>query len=147
MSLDVEIDRYCFVCGPDNPSGLQAAFTGRSGKAVGSYHCRDEHRGYVGISHGGVLAALLDEAMVYAAVSLGKWVTTAELNIRYSRPAPVGATLSVAAEVTRHHRRLVECRAEIRDAHGVLLAAGTGKLMQGRALRDDERAGSPDGSE
>ena len=38
--------------------------------------------------------------------------------------------LEVRAEVTSHRRRLVECRAEIFDSEGTLLAAATGKLIQ-----------------
>lgn len=138
MALMTEIDQYCFVCGPENPEGLHATFDCEEGKATGRYLPRPEHQGYTGISHGGILAALLDESMVYAAVTLGKWVSTAELTVRYSKPAPTEKPLAIQAEVTRHQRRLVECRAEIRSEEGVLIASATGKLMQGRALREGE---------
>ena len=140
--MEIEVDPYCFVCGPDNPEGLHATFECRDGRATGRYLARPEHQGYTGISHGGILAALLDEAMVYAAASLGKWVTTAEMTVRYTRPAVTGQVLSISAEVTRHQRRLVECRAEIRTEDGALIAGGTGKLMQGRELRAEERRDS-----
>lgn len=138
--MNLEIDRYCFVCGPENPQGLRAAFECSDGRAAATYVVRPEHQGYTGISHGGILAALLDEAMVYAAVTLGRWVATAELTIRFGKPAPTGEALTVRAEVVRHDRRLVECRAEIRSAKGDILASATGKLLQGRALREGEGA-------
>jgi uncharacterized protein (TIGR00369 family) len=138
MAFQIEVDRYCFVCGPENPEGLHAAFECGEGKATGRYLPRAEHQGYAGISHGGVLAALLDEAMVYAAVTLGNWVTTGELTIRYSKAAPTGRPLTIRAEVTRHQRRLVECRAELLAEDGTLVASATGKLMQGRAVGDGE---------
>jgi len=136
--MELEIDGYCFVCGPDNPEGLRIRFAAAEGRAEASYAPRREHQGYAGISHGGIVAALLDEAMVYAATSLGHWVATAEMTIRYSRPAPTGETLTVAAEVVRRQKRLVECRAEIRGEDGSLLAAATGKLVQGRRVREGE---------
>lgn len=139
MSLSIEIDEYCFVCGPANQAGLQARFECAGGRSTGQYTPRAEHQGYTGISHGGVLAALLDESMVYAAVTLGRWVTTAELTIRYTRPAPTGSPLTLTGEVTRHMRRLVECKAEIRDEVGDLIASATGKLLQGREVQDHER--------
>jgi uncharacterized protein (TIGR00369 family) len=139
MSLSTEIDDHCFVCGPSNAAGLQARFECAEGRATGQYTPRAEHQGYTGISHGGVLAALLDETMVYASVTLGHWVTTAELTVRYNRPAQIGAPLLLSGEVTSHKRRLIECRAEIRDEAGELIAAATGKLLQGRALHDHER--------
>jgi uncharacterized protein (TIGR00369 family) len=138
MGFRIEVDEYCFVCGPANAAGLQARFECADGRARGTYLPRAEHQGYAGISHGGVLASLLDEAMVYASATLGRWVTTAELTVRYSRPAATGAPLTITAEVTRHARRLVECRAEIRDAGGALIAAATGKLLQGRELEPHE---------
>jgi uncharacterized protein (TIGR00369 family) len=136
--LNLEIDRYCFVCGPENPEGLKASFQCAEGRAEGRYTPRPEHQGYRGISHGGILAALLDEAMVYAAATLGHWVATGELTIRYLKPAPTTEPLTITAAVTRHQRRLVECEAEIRSHAGEVLATARGKLLQGRPLREEE---------
>lgn len=141
MALELEIDAFCFVCGPENPAGLQVRFESENGRAVGRYQSRAEHQGYTGISHGGILAALLDEAMVYAAATLGRWVATAELTVRYSRPAPTGVTLVVTGEVTGQRGRLVQCRAEIADEAGTVLATASGKLMRGRELREREAPG------
>ena len=135
----IEVDRYCFVCGPENPEGLKATFTCEGGQSSGRYFAREEHQGYTGVSHGGVLAALLDEAMVYAAVSLGKWVATAEMTVRYVQPAPTGGWLNLTASVVDHRRTLVQCSAEARTDEGELIASATGKLMQGRELTEAER--------
>ncbi|MFN3653309.1 MAG: PaaI family thioesterase [Armatimonadota bacterium] len=139
MSLPLEVDRFCFVCGPDNPDGLNARFQCEAGRATGTYAPRTHHQGYAGMAHGGILAALLDEAMVYAAITLGRWATTAELTVRYARPAGTDRPLVISAEVTRHARKLVECRAEIRDEEGALVASAQGKLLQGRELTERER--------
>jgi uncharacterized protein (TIGR00369 family) len=140
MSLDLEIDRYCFVCGVENPEGLKVKFHAADGKAAARWTARPEHQGYAGVSHGGILAALLDEAMVYAATSLGRWTATAELTIRYHQPAPTESTFDITSEVTAHRRRIVECSAWIRGTDGRLLASATGKLMQGREIRPEEGA-------
>jgi len=116
-------------------------FSCAEGRSKAHFQPRPEHQGYAGISHGGVLAALLDEAMVYAAVTLGRWVTTAELTVRYLRPAPTGQPFFVAGEVVRHQRQMVVCKAEIRGGDGELLAFATGKLLQSRELREDEQPG------
>lgn len=128
--LFLEVDRRCFVCGPENPTGLQAAFEAGEGSARGTFTPRHEHQGYSGVSHGGILAALLDEAMVYAAASLGAWVATAEMTIRYCRPAPTAAPIAVQARVVRQRRRLFECEAELRAEDGTLLASASGKLIR-----------------
>jgi uncharacterized protein (TIGR00369 family) len=135
MPEPLEIDRHCFVCGPDNPGGLHATLERGEGTASCTFTPRPEHQGYAGISHGGILAALLDEVMVYAAVSLGALTSTAEMTVRFHKPAPTGEPLQLTGEVTRHQRRLVECRAEARTQDGTLVASATGKLMQDRSAR------------
>lgn len=137
--MNLEIDRYCFVCGPENPQGLHARFECGAGKARVCFVPRSEHQGYAGVSHGGIVTALLDEAMVYAATSLGCWTATAEITVRFRRPVPTGEALVVTAEVVRQQRRIIECRAEAHGPDGALLATATAKLMQGRSLTDDER--------
>jgi uncharacterized protein (TIGR00369 family) len=139
--MRIEVDRYCFVCGPDNPEGLKATFDCAEGRATARYFAREEHQGYAGISHGGILAALLDEAMVYAAATLGRWVATAEMTVRYLKPAPTGEWLQVRAEVVQHRRKLVEATAEILREDGTVLASAAGKLIQGRELTETERRG------
>jgi uncharacterized protein (TIGR00369 family) len=137
--MNLEVDRYCFVCGPDNPNGLHARFQCGDGKASVRFVPQAEHQGYSGVSHGGIVTALLDEAMVYAATSLGHWTATAEITVRFRRPVPTTEELHVTAEVIHQQRRIIECRAEAKAPDGTVLATATGKLMQGRALTDDER--------
>ncbi len=134
MRPELIADPCCFVCGPENGEGLQARFQCSEGKATGRYQPRDTHRGYAGIAHGGILAALLDEAMVYAAATLGYWVATAELTIRYQKPASTEEPLLITAEVTSHRRKLVECRAALIREDGTEVATATGKLLQGTAI-------------
>ena len=136
--MNLEIDRHCFVCGPENPAGLHLTFEAADGKARTEITLSSDHQGYAGVVHGGIIAAVLDEVMVYAAITLGRWAATAEMTVRYSKPALLGVPLSVTGEVIRHQRRLVECRAELRAPDGLILATATGKLMQGRPVETSE---------
>ena len=81
--------------------------------------------------HGGLVAALLDEAMWYATYSRTRAsVLTVSLQARYHRPTPVSQRLHVHGQVlsTRHH--LTECTAEVRDGEtGVVLASARGRFM------------------
>jgi len=132
--MEMLIDERCFVCGEENEGGLRLRFETADGRATTCCVVADQHQGYAGVSHGGIVAALLDEVMVYAAVSLGHWAATAELSVRYHRPVPTGRSLTVVGEVTGQRRRVVECRAEIRSEAGELLASATAKLVQGRPV-------------
>jgi uncharacterized protein (TIGR00369 family) len=136
---DILIDRHCFVCGPHNPVGLHARFHADAGRAEGYYTPRTEDHGYAGVTHGGIIAALLDEAMVYGAASMGHWVATAELTIRYLKPVPTGQAIRISAEVTSDRRRLAEATAEVHDQFGTLLATARAKLLKGRPVTGAER--------
>jgi acyl-coenzyme A thioesterase PaaI-like protein len=98
----------CFVCGRDNPRGLALRFERHGALGVRATCVLD--RDYIGFSsraHGGVVASLLDEAMGWASVlAAGGFTYTAELEIRYRQPAPVGEPLEVRGRVVRHTRRI-----------------------------------------
>jgi len=129
--MQLTADPRCFVCGAENPSGLNLTFAAEEGEASAAFTPGPGHLGYAEMAHGGILAAVLDEAMVYAAIGLGHWVATAELTVRYRRPAAIGAPLRVTARVVRRAGRLVECEAELRTETGEEVATARGKLMQG----------------
>ena len=69
MDLNAD-DSMCFICGQLNPIGLKIKFDVDEDnlKIEGSFVPRSEHQGYTGIMHGGLVCALLDEAMVNAVV-------------------------------------------------------------------------------
>lgn len=142
--MNLEIDRHCFVCGPENDSGLKLTFTYGGGRAETRMTLAREQQGYTGVGHGGIIAAVLDEVMVYAAITLGHWSATAEMTIRYLKPAPLGVPLTVTGEVVRRQKRLLECRSELRDPDGTVLATATGKLLQGRAIEERDRTARSD---
>src|SRR3954452_18766193 len=60
----------CLVCGRENPHGLHLSLhvDPAAGVIAVTFTPRPEHIGFVGIVHGGVVATVLDEAMVWAAI-------------------------------------------------------------------------------
>jgi len=82
------------------------------------------------MTHGGILAALLDETMGWApAVANRRFCVTLELTIRYLKPAPIGAELEIRGWKTSDTRRIWEADGEIRDMEGILYARGAGRYM------------------
>lgn len=138
VPVDPEIDDHCFVCGPANAGGLQARFTAADGSATGTATLRDLHQGYRNTPHGGILSALLDEAMVYAAASLGRWVATAELQIRFRHAPAIGDELTVSAQVTARRGRVITASATLEGPEGKTLATASGRLLQLREITPDE---------
>ena len=114
MALDTKTDR-CWVCGPGNPAGLKVAFepVGDNGSRA-RYVARDEHGGWPGVLHGGVLLALMDEALGWSLYFHGPGGMTARFDARFRRQTPIGASLVVRAWTTDRRGRLVKARAEVR---------------------------------
>ena len=121
----------CFVCGEANPIGLRLKFE-TDGRLVRARFCpRPEHIGFRNTVHGGILATLLDEIMVWAcAVPTRRFAYCAEFSIRYLKPARPLEEIIATAELTENRRnKLFVARGELRDAQGVVLATATGKYL------------------
>ena len=117
----------CFGCGRNNPIGLKLNFTRESDTLRAEFTPDTVHQGWPGVVHGGILAALLDEAMSNAAFGEGITCLTASLEMRLKKPAMVQEKLVVTARVTRNRKRLVETEASLCLEDGTVVAEGTAK--------------------
>ena len=111
-------DGRCLVCGPANAHGLHLTFRrGEDGEALAKGEVPEHMQGFVGRSHGGIVSAILDEAMYYA-VALGGMpgVATAELKVRFLRPLPTATPFQVEARCLRRSRRFARTQAVLRVA-------------------------------
>ncbi|MBF6599688.1 MAG: PaaI family thioesterase [Dehalococcoidia bacterium] len=133
--------RMCFACGEKNERGLHMQFRREGERAVCDYTPCAYQQGYPGRMHGGVVATLIDEAMGWAVYHAAAWAATARLSVRFRRPVQIDVPLRIEAWVTRDRSRLIELRAEVRDASGALLAEGDGAFMTLDARFADELSG------
>ena len=120
MELNDTTDyQRCFVCGQRNPFGLHLVFRLEEGTVVADFQPREEHQGFPGVIHGGIVAALLDEALGRTSL-LGnnqEWTMTGRLEVRYRHYVPYGPLLRVRARLGIERRRMMQ-------ASGVLTLAG-----------------------
>lgn len=116
-------DRGCLVCGADNPIGLQVHFEVEGGRCSAELVLPELVQGWRQVAHGGVVSALLDEAMFYALAEEGWRGMTAELTVRFLKPVPLGATLSLTAERVQLHRRLGRAQARLCQGAEILAEA------------------------
>jgi uncharacterized protein (TIGR00369 family) len=123
----------CYVCGKHNAAGLQASFSIHTEQRSlsGSFMPRPEHEGWQGIIHGGIIAALLDEAMVKLASALGTPAMTAEITVKFRSPAVAGKELHITARIKKDTPRLIEAEAAVSQGE-ILVGESTGKLMKSR---------------
>jgi len=119
----------CFVCGPTNPHGLHVHFEQVDGGIEGRFTPGPWQQGWQGVIHGGILAALLDEAMAYTLFMTGSMAVTVRMELRYRRAARAGDDLQVNASIVRDSSRLVDVEGRILRGSVVLVEAA-GRFMK-----------------
>lgn len=118
-TVSVQFQETCFVCGRDNPRGLQLEFRIDPDGAASSSWVPDIHwEGLRGIVHGGIIATLLDEAMAKAVSARGCKSMTAELRVRFHQYARMGEALQLKGWIVSQKRRLIETEATITACDG-----------------------------
>lgn len=123
-------DRWCMACGKKNPQGLHLEFRWEGEDMVCDFVPARVHQGWAGVTHGGILATLLDEIMNQALCRTVGPVVTAQLNVRYRKPAPTGESLRVCGRATSGRGKLHEASAEVTLPDGTVVASATAKLME-----------------
>lgn len=136
-------DGNCFACGPANPIGMHVRFdrAGDSEGVVARVELASVYQGWRGIAHGGIVMALLDEAMAHAAGFAGHRGVTASVSVRFRKPVPLEAPIEVRGRVTWQRRRVIGVEATIFDANGDMLARAEGSFVSRGTLdaADDRR--------
>ena len=121
----------CFVCGDNNPRGLDAKFELDAEGRVRLETVVDHHfEGYGGHLHGGVVTAMLDETAGWAAtVALGRLCLAIELTVKFRRPVPGGSKVVVIGEPVGKERRFFRAKATMTNEAGKVLATAEGRFM------------------
>lgn len=141
------IEHGCFGCGNGNPHGLRLRFRPLpDGGVWADFTPAREHEGYLGLTHGGILSTVADEAMSWAVTTAGDLGVTARMSLTFRQPAQLGDALRVEAWTTNRRSRTIDTRAEIRSrVTGELLTAAEGRFVRvSRAQAAAFRAGYGD---
>jgi len=121
----------CFLCGEQNACGLRVRFFVEGGAVRARLALPRHVNGYRDVAHGGVLAALLDESMGWAATVFGRrhpMYVTAELSVKYLAPVPVGEPLEIASRLVRDGGRIAYGEGEL-TWNGKVCVRATGKFF------------------
>lgn len=106
--------RMCFVCGRENPVGFHADFFLDGDTVYTEMTPQDQHQGYPGMMHGGLVATLLDETVGRSAFLKNMWCVTAKMELRYRKAAPIGRPIRVVGWTTQARGRILEAKGEVR---------------------------------
>lgn len=135
-----EIVKYsgCFVCGDKNPIGLAVKFYEKEGGAAAEFEPQTLLEGYKGLLHGGILSALLDEVMIKAVLVKGIYCVTAELRVRYKKPALVAERLWLFGRIEKENDRIYTTKGWAKGKQGEIIAEAQGKYFVPKS-KDVER--------
>jgi acyl-CoA thioesterase len=74
------------------------------------------------ICHGGIGFSILDTAMSMAVRTIGKEITTVEMNINYLRPAQKGDILTAVGKILKDGNKIIVGEGELYNQDNKLLA-------------------------
>ncbi len=101
----------CFVCGPHNPIGLKLSFTIDEDNICRSqFTPAENHCGYDGVTHGGIVFSALDDVMANWLFLKGFKAFTAKCEIRYRDALPIGTPVRLEGHCLKQRARLTQMR-------------------------------------
>lgn len=123
-------DGNCFACGPQNAAGLHLHFEpAGEGTVRAQTALAVQFQGWRGMAHGGIVMALLDEAMAHAAGFAGYRGVTAAMSARFRNPVPLDAPISIEGSIAWQRRGVLGLRSRVLDESGNVLAQGEGSFV------------------
>jgi uncharacterized protein (TIGR00369 family) len=132
MKKEFRDDRVCFVCGEKNPLGLKLRVRTdvERGESMADVTFPEHFQGWSKVVHGGLLATVLDEAMIYAAGAKGLKCVTGEMTVRFIKPASTGVAYELKGRFLEDKGRIVLAESVLLDGERQELARATGKLFK-----------------
>lgn len=124
--------QHCFACGLNNPFGLKIRFYNTApGEVIADYTVTENYQGYPGVVHGGIVAAMLDEAAGRAHMGGDppRFMVTARLSIRYRQKVEVGKPLHLVGKAGKSKGRTALANAFLYGPEGGLLAEAEALLI------------------
>lgn len=126
--------KLCLVCGMKNPLGLKAFFYETDTREIiAVFKPIEEHQSYPGRLHGGVAAAILDEAIGRAILMHHEkevWGVTVEFTTRFKKAIPLDEELKVVGRIIKEGKRLFEGTGELLLSNGEVAATASGKYLK-----------------
>ncbi len=108
-------ERYdnCFICGEKNPIGMKLKFNYEDEKATTEVKLPKHFEGYDNIIHGGIVTALLDEAMAKIILYKNMKAVTVNINVDFLRPLSPLKDYMIEGKIVRIDRKVIYAEARI----------------------------------
>jgi uncharacterized protein (TIGR00369 family) len=130
MNSTIERDNHCFCCGKDNKHGLRLSISyPEKGIAETTLEVPEWFSGWKSMTHGGLLATLLDEIMAHACVGMSQTAVTAEISVRFQKAVQTGSHIRAVGQVNEAKGRILVTKGWIYDADGAVAAEATARFI------------------
>lgn len=137
----------CVVSGRQNALGIGLRARVDGDEVVGEVTLGRAHEGAPGRAHGGIVAALFDDALGYLLTVHGIVAYTGELTVRYLAGTPIGVPLTFRSRIvdrdgrrTTIAGRAVAAAEVVATASGVFVEAAAEQLVELDGFGPDHRA-------
>ncbi|WP_066633370.1 PaaI family thioesterase [Desulfolucanica intricata] len=134
MSVDLKDDSMCFACSTKNKSGLKMKFSHEGDVCRSTFVASREHEGWPGFMHGGLVTTLLDEVMSQWLWGREMAAMTAELNVRFIKPVPVGQPITIEGRMEFIKGRLIVLNGQVVLPDQTVAAKATGKFLRAEKM-------------
>jgi acyl-coenzyme A thioesterase PaaI-like protein len=120
----------CFGCGPDNESGLKAAFRNMSdGGVEGFFTPQQHHCGYRDVVHVGPIAGFMSEVLGRVVFQKDQYYLTQSMNISFKCSVSPGVKLHAMARLKKYSRSHFFAEATVYGPEGEVIATGEGQFI------------------
>ena len=126
---------YCFGCGDANPIGLRLKYRREGDRLRTEFMPGDDHQGWPGIVHGGIITSLLYEVMENFPYYQGTKVMMKRMETRFLRPAQTGEIIVATSWLSDVEGRDISVLGALNGRDGRFIAEGKADLI---ALREDQ---------
>lgn len=109
---------HSFFSGKLNPKSMGVDYFETENGVKAFFTPQPEHISYFGVVHGGLMSALLDDAMAFCINNHGIKAYTAKLELKYIKPLQVGEKYSLCAGILNNRRRFITTTGAILDNQG-----------------------------
>ena len=131
-NLRLSDDQYCFGCGSRNEKGLRLPFTfdEKNQKIFSRWTPEKAYQGYADLLHGGITGLILDELMGNLLYKLGFPAVTAEMTVRFFKPAIVGRPIEFKAKIEKQKGRVFHLEAVAKNQEGGRIAQAHARYVR-----------------
>ena len=119
----------CFGCGQDNPIGLRLTYASEGDAVVTRFVPQEDHQGWPGIVHGGIIATLLYEVLENFSYQQGVIAMMKQMDTKLRRPGKTGVEIVARSWLAGRSEKEMQVSATLTSDDGTLIAEGSAELV------------------